>query len=97
MDKYLSSDYSWEYVKADKCVAQIACELVYARLVPTGATTDSALYSGRDAGGKLITGLKRSGVDDLEFSPPVPVYCPEGLFVDVGSSVDGILVVWRNL
>lgn len=92
-----SKEYSWRYVTADTCVEKGACELVYALLVPSASTTDSALYKGTDANGVKICDLKVAVVTDLEFSPPVPVYCDGGLFVDVGTSVTGIFVMWRKL
>jgi len=92
-----SKNYSWEYVIADKCLTESECELVYACLVPSAATTDSALYNGRSTSGKKIIDLKDAVVANGEFNPSVPVYCPNGLYVDVGTSVTGIFVMWRNL
>lgn len=92
-----SSKYSWKYVTSDELLSEGPCELVSAHLVPSAATTDSALYSGRNTSGTKIVDLKASTVDTLPFKPPVPVYCPQGLYVDIGTSVSGVLVQWRNL
>jgi hypothetical protein len=92
-----SKEYSWEYVTADRCVQVGECELVYARLVPSASTTDSALYDGTGTSGKKITDLKVAVVTDLEFKPPIPIHCGTGIYVDIGTSVSGVLVVWRKL
>jgi len=92
-----SKEYSWEYVTADKVVESGPCELLYARLVCSASTTDSAIYSGTNTSGRKITDLKVAVVTDQEFRPPVPVYCDAGFYVDVGTSVSGILVQWRKL
>ena len=92
-----SQDYSWEYVIADKKLSDGPCELVYACLVPSASTTTSALYNGKSVSGAKIVDLKVATVDNFQFEPPVPIYCDGGLFVDVGTSVTGILVQWREL
>ena len=97
MDGLLSSDYSWEFVTASKCLAQNRCELVYARLIPSAAETDAALYAGRDTNGKLITTMATAVITDDEFAPAVPIYCAEGLYCYMGTHATGILVIWRNL
>ena len=97
MDGLLSSEYSWEFVTESKCLAQNPCELVYARLVPSAAETDAALYAGNSAQGKLITTMAIASVSDDEFAPSVPIYCAQGLYVYMGTHATGILVIWRNL
>lgn len=92
-----SKDYSWDYVTGDRCVRTGPCELVSAYLVPSAGTTDSALYDGTDSKGKKIADLKEAAISGHPFSPLIPIYCAKGLFVDVGTSVSGILVQWRNL
>lgn len=92
-----SQDYAWEYVTVDSLVCKGPCELVYVCLVPSGATTNSAIYDGLDTHGKKIIDLPAAAVTFAEFAPAVPLYCAQGLYVDVGSSVTGILVQYRPL
>ncbi|MCK9598668.1 MAG: hypothetical protein M0R06_06480 [Sphaerochaeta sp.] len=92
-----SKEYSWARVTADQKLNQGPCELIYAYLVPSGATTDSVIYNGVDTSGEKIVTLKEEAVSGHPFKPPVPVFCSKGLFVDVGSSVSEIFVLWRNL
>lgn len=97
MDQLPSSEYSWAWLTADRLLTKQKCELVYAYLVPSGATTNSSIYSGTDTNGSLIVTLVDAVVTGHEFKPPVPVYCPKGLYVDWGTAVTGIFVMWRNL
>ncbi len=92
-----SRSYSWAWVTSDQLLTEKPAELVSATLVPSAATTDSAIYNGRNASGDKVIGLKRATVDNLDFAPPVPIYCDKGIYVDVGTSVTGILVQWRAL
>lgn len=92
-----SKEYSWEWVTADMLLSHGPCELLYANLVPSGATTDSVLYDGESASGKHIVTLKAATVRCMPFAPKVPIYCRRGLYVDVGTSVTGIFVQWREL
>lgn len=92
-----SKEYSWKWVTADELLSHGPCELVYACLAPSAATTDSALYDGESTGGERIITLKAATVRVMPFSPKVPVYCRRGLYVDVGTSVTGIFVQWREL
>lgn len=92
-----SKEYSWAWVTADRLLSLGPCELICAYLVPSAATTDSVLYDGQNASGDTIITLKAATVRIMPFSPKAPVYCRKGLYVDVGSSVSGIFVQWREL
>lgn len=92
-----SKEYSWAYVTVDRLLTNHECELVYAYLVPSGATTNSAIYDGTNTTGTQILDFKSAVVTGHPFKPPVPVYCRSGLYVDVGTSVTGIFVMWRHL
>lgn len=92
MDK---SDTQWRYLTADDVVAIGECELLYAYLVVSGASTDSAIYDGTGTGGKKIADLKSAVVTGHEFKPPRPIRCQVGIYVDVGTSVSGIFVQYR--
>lgn len=92
-----SKVYSWAYVTASRLLRDGPCELVFAYLVPSAATTDTNLYNGRSASGELITTLKAAVVTGHEFKPPVPVYCLRGLYVSLSANASGVFVMWRNL
>lgn len=92
-----SKEYSWAYVTEDRLLTAKDCELIFAYLVPSAATTDSAIYNGENTTGDKIIDFKSAAVTGHPFRPPVPVYCRKGLYVDVGTSVSGIFVMWRNL
>lgn len=92
-----SKVYSWKFVTADELLTQLACELVYAHLVPLSATITTILYNGVDTNGQKIVQLHAATSAGMEFSPPIPVYCERGLYVDVGADATGVFVMWRNL
>lgn len=92
-----SQEFSWAWVTADRLLSHGPCELLYAYLVPSGATTDTVLYDGENTNGDHITTLKSAAVTGHEFNPPQPVYCRRGLYVDVGTNVTGLFVQWREL
>jgi hypothetical protein len=92
-----SKEYSWAWVTADMKLTDQTAELVSAHLVVSAASTDSAIYNGADTNGDKILALASAAVTTLPITPPVPIYCSKGLFVDVGTNVTGILVQWRNL
>lgn len=92
-----SKEYSWAYVTADRLLQQGPCELLYAYLVPSGASTVNYIRNGVDANGDLIVCLESAVVTGHPFKPPKPIYCDKGLWVDVGTNTTGIFVQWRNL
>jgi len=92
-----SKEYSWAWVTADRLLTNLECELVWAYLVPSAATTDTVLYDGVNTTGDPIVTLESAAVTGHKFSPKEPVYCRKGLYVDVGTNVTGVFVQWRNL
>jgi len=89
--------WTFDYVTADKIVARGKCEISRITVVPSAATTNSAVYDGLDTNGKKIIDLPCAvtTVKSLPLTPPVR--CEQGIYVDVGTSVTGILVQYRLL
>jgi hypothetical protein len=92
-----SRSVSRQWVTADALLAEKECELLFGYLVPSAANADVSLYDGENTTGELIAMLKSAAITGHKFKPPVPVHCRKGLYVDVGSNVTGILVMWRVL
>ena len=92
-----SRQFSRQWVTADALLAEKECELVYAYLAPSAASADVSLYDGENTSEDLIATLKSAVITGHEFRPPVPINCRKGLYVDVGSNVTGVLVMWRVL
>lgn len=92
-----SQEYSWAWVTADQLLSRGPCELVSAYLVVSAASTDTHLYDGENTSGDLIATLESAAVTGHPFAPLVPIYCRRGLYVDIGTSVTGCLVQWREL
>ena len=89
--------YLWAWLTVDTKLTDHEAELVAAYLVVSAASTDSVIYSGVDTAGDKVLALESAVATTLPIVPPVPIYCRKGIFVDVGTSVTGILIQWRNL
>lgn len=92
-----SREVSWAWVTADRLLHQGACELIFAFLVVSAASSDTHLYNGENTLGEKVATLEAAVATGQPFDPPVPIYCPKGLYIDIGSSVTGVLVMWRGL
>lgn len=93
-----SKDYSWKWVTADELLSHGACELVYAQAVSDGGEIkDTILYDGEDTTGKLLINLQQGLKGNVTFAPKEPVYCRRGLYVNIGSSAEGVFIQWREL
>lgn len=86
----------WQWVTSDQVISKRPCWLHAAYLVPSGADADATLYDGENATEPKIITIDASSVDLTPFEPPKPVYCSRGLFVDIGSNVSGVLVIWEG-
>jgi len=87
----------WEWVTSDRVLAIGPCELIYAHLVVSAASADTHLYDGKSAAGKKIVTLVSAVATGMNFAPPEPIKCEQGLYVDFGTNVTGVLVQWRPL
>jgi hypothetical protein len=59
---------------------------------------DATFYDGTStAAGRKI--LKAKGLANISYDVNfrVPLYCPRGLYVDIGSNIDEVLVLWEPL
>lgn len=92
-----SCRYSWAWLTADQLLSHGPCELLFAHLVVSAASTDTHLYDGDNTKGSKVVTLESEAVSGLTFKPPVPIYCRRGLYVDIGSNVTGLFIQWREL
>jgi hypothetical protein len=93
-----SKECSWKWVTADELLSNGPCELVYAQAVSDGGKIqDTWLYNGHSTSGEKIMNFQKGTQGNIILSPKVPIYCRLGLYVDVGSSTEGVLVQWRGL
>jgi len=93
-----SKEYSWKWVTADELLSQGACELLCACAYSSGnAIENTALYDGENATGTLIVNFNSGLKGRVPLSPKVPIYCRNGLYVDIGENTEGVFVQWREL
>ena len=91
-------DYAmWSWVTTDRVLCPGPCELLYAYLVVSAASTNTHLYDGENTTGDKIVTLEAAAVTGHKFNPKEPVYCRKGLYIDVGTSVTGVFVQWRPI
>lgn len=89
---------SWRNIDGDTLIARGPC-LLHTLFVLTSTTGgDATVYEGQDTGsGTKIIRLEGTAneIRSVHFSPPLP--CQRGLYVDVGSNVDEVLVHYTIL
>jgi hypothetical protein len=89
---------SWAWVTADQVLSTGPCELVYAQAVSDGGKIqDTWLYNGTNTNGDKIINLQKGATGNITLNPRRALYCQRGIYVDVGSNTEGVLVIWREL
>lgn len=91
-----SQDYSWAWVTADQLVSHGPCDLIYAFCVPDDTEPEGYVYDGENTNGDKIFRFTGSSKRGIPFSPPIPIYCRRGLYIDIGKDIEGILIQWRE-
>lgn len=91
-----SKALNWKWVIADEILARGPCELHCANLSPSAANATATLYHGENTTGDIIGVIFTAVKTNWDFVPKKPVYCPKGLFIDIGANVTGVFVQWRE-
>jgi len=93
-----SKAYSWAWVTSSRVLSRRNCELIYAHAISDGGEIkDTWLYHGGDATGEPIINLQMGAKGNPKFNPKEPVYCANGRYIGIGSSIEGVFVQWREL
>lgn len=97
MDGPESKEYSKAWVTVDQALSLGPCELLYA--VVYGVGSSAQIYNNDNAGGETVATIQTENDGSAHFNPPKPVYCRQGLYVDVTAADvgDGVFVQWREL
>lgn len=91
-------DYAWKWVTADECLCKTICEFLGSHHVPSTAGTSTIdIYNGVDTGGEVIVKCRTAESRATPFHPPKPVYCRNGLYIDIKANCLGVFVMWRVL
>lgn len=88
---------AWRCLTADAIVNKGPTELLYAYLEPSAANADATLYDGFGTQGRKITTILSSTKTSRHFAPPDPIICEKGLYLDVGSNVTSVLVMFKPI
>jgi hypothetical protein len=74
-------------------------------LRPSAVQDTATLYDGESTSGDIVVilqgaygyGTEAQKMESVPFSPPIPVYCRKGLYVDLGATATRVFVQWREL
>lgn len=87
-----------DVISADRLVSTEPCLLHGAVILCSAAGGDATIYDGHDASvGKSILPLKGPANESVPVFPPEPIFCARGLYVDVGTNVTSVTVIWEPL
>ncbi len=90
--------YSWAWVTVDKVLSEGPAEILFSMLIPSSSATSTAtLYNGKTTDGRIVVALRTAESRQAVFSPPEPVRCEQGIFVNAIANVKGLFVQWREL
>ncbi|HAM57761.1 MAG TPA: hypothetical protein DCQ64_21030 [Candidatus Rokubacteria bacterium] len=90
--------YTWKRLTADQRVH--TGPLVFRGVILAAdavGTADVTIYDGNDAGGRQFATFKTPTSRTETHGPSAPVLFDQGLFVDVGSNVEEVVVVFWPL
>jgi hypothetical protein len=93
----MAGGIAWQCVTADGVLNKGPTELIYAYLEPSAAGADVTFYDGFDANGKKIATIVASAKTSRPFAPRAPIFCNEGLYIDIGTNVASVLVLYKAL
>ena len=86
------------WVTQDGLVAEGPLRLRSVTLVATTAgAADVTLYHGRGTDGRVLAVMRTGASTSRNLPLSGGVELPQGLYVDVGSNVEGVAVVWEPL
>lgn len=86
-------EYEWANMTADGIVCRGPCFLTHIIITSdSGGVADAAVYDGIDTSGKLYTGMRCKDDDTEECTPSPPAYFRQGIYVDIGSNVENVMV-----
>lgn len=86
----------WERRTKDGFVTPGPVNLTEIVLLASSAGGDASLYDGRDSGsGDLIGTFKGAANVSLPIPFDPPIHCANGIYLDVGTSITEVLILWE--
>ncbi|RLI42035.1 hypothetical protein DRO69_10875 [Candidatus Bathyarchaeota archaeon] len=88
----------WKWCVNDQLISPGPVFLLAAMLVAdSGGTAEAALYNGHNTTGQVALVLRAPANNPAPITPIYPIYLDKGLYLDVGSNVRGVLVIfWQE-
>ena len=91
---------AWANIEADAIITREPAWLVGVIVTSNNTTgaADATVYHGTTTDGRKIGKFKAVTYDSRLIPIPFPgLPCPHGIYVDVGSNVDNVLVIYRMM
>jgi len=86
-----------KWITKSETLTPLPCELIYAQAVSDGGEIkDTVIYDGENTRGEIILNCQMGTNGNITLSPPEPIKCRHGLYVNFGSSTEGVLMMWRE-
>jgi len=85
-----------DVISADRLLSSEPCLLWGAVILCSVAGGDATIYDGHDAvSGKPVLPLKAGANASIPVPLVQPIFCGQGLYVDIGSNVTSLTVIWE--
>jgi len=94
---WLKGYAGWSRVTTDQVICATPCELIYALLTAGQSASAVAFYNGENTTMPALLDLEAGASVSQELSPPEPILCDKGLYVDVDGNIKSLFVLWRPL
>jgi len=83
----------WTWVTKDMLIESTSCLFIQAVLTGNGSVDPKVrFYDGLSTQGDVIAELRTYRTWSNHLTPPMPIYCEKGLYVDCLTPLDGVLV-----
>lgn len=84
------------YTSVDRLIAVKPVKLKSVIITPdAGTVADVTVYNGRDTNGESLGTFRTGSGITLPVSFEDGMPCDRGIYIDVGSNVTGVLIVWE--
>ena len=86
------------YTETDRLITDQSVRLKNIIITPdAGTVADVTIYNGRDTNGESIGTFRTGSGITLPLLFEGGMLCDRGIYVDVGSNVTGVLIVWEYI
>jgi len=81
-------EIDWRHITIDSIISESPCFLFDVAILGTAAACTVTVYDGVDTGGRFVVQLGSVTGQSFLYSPKEPLYCRQGLFIDVDTNLE---------